>query len=79
MLAGGASFVKQLGVSTSTHKVDGVALDLIDQQEVTANMAFPVIGPIALERVIEPFLAERGIVRDQQQHRLLETDHVVAA
>lgn len=73
-----ASFVEQFGVRASTHKVDGIALKLIDQQEVPADMAFPVIGPIALERVIEPFRAEGRIVGDQQQHRLLEATHVVA-
>ena len=32
-----------------------MAAKLIDQQEITTDVAFPVVGPIAFEWVIEPF------------------------
>lgn len=63
---------------TTADKVDHVVLDLVDQQKVTANVTFPVVGPIALERVIQPFRAERCVVGNQQQHRCFEPFHVVA-
>jgi len=50
-------FVEQIGVSACADKVDHIALDLIDQQEVAADVAFPMVVPVALERVIEPFRA----------------------
>ena len=40
------------GHPAGAHEDDGVAVQLIDQQEVPADMAFPVIGPITLERVV---------------------------
>lgn len=60
------------------HEVDRVSLNLIDQQEVAANVAFPVVGPVAFERVILPLSPKRAIVSDQEQHGLLELPHVVA-
>ena len=60
------------------HEVDHVSLHLIDQQKVAADVAFPVIGPIAFECVVQPLSAQRAIVGNQEQHRLLELHHVVA-
>lgn len=72
-------FAEQINVGAGPYKVDDVALDLIDQQEAAADMAFPVIGPGALERMIAPFRVKRRIAGDQQDHRLLKTALVVAA
>ena len=53
------SLVEQLSVCACPHKVDGISIKLIDQQEITADMAFSVIDPLAFEWVIEPFGAKR--------------------
>ena len=60
------------------HEVNLVPLNLVNQQEVAANVALPVVGPIAFERVVQPLSAKRAIVGNQQQYRLLELAHVVA-
>jgi hypothetical protein len=62
-----------------TNEVDRIALDLIDQQEITTHMAFPVVGPVAPEGVVQPLGAQRCIVSDQEQHDMLELVHVVKA
>lgn len=54
-------------------------LELVDEQEITTNVAFAMAGPVALEGVIEPFGRQRCIVRDQQYHCLLEPVEVVTA
>lgn len=59
------------------HEVNRVSFNLVNQQEVAANVAFPVLGPFAFERVVQPLSAQRAIVGNQQQHRLLELPHVV--
>ncbi len=41
-------FLKQRRVRPCAHEVDDVALDLVDQQEVAADVAFTVVGPFAL-------------------------------
>jgi hypothetical protein len=73
------SLVEQLSVCACPHKVDGISIKLIDQQEITADMAFSVIDPLAFEWVIKPFGAKRRIAGYQQHHGLLESMHVVAA
>lgn len=62
----------------SPHEVNRISFKLVNQQEVAANVAFPVVGPIAFERVIQPLSAKWAIVGNQEQHRLLELPHVVA-
>ena len=39
--------LKQLGMGSGADEVDGVSGDLIDQQKIAADMAFPVVGPFA--------------------------------
>lgn len=73
------SFLEQFGVRTRTHEDDGVALQPVDQQEVSADVTFAVVGPITLQRVIKPFRPQRGIIADKQQHRLFQPIQVVAA
>lgn len=58
-------------------KADAVAFDLVDEQEIAANMAFTVIRPVSLQGVTLPFWSERCIVGDQQQHRLLQSAQIV--
>ena len=57
-------------MGTCANEVDGLgldlALDLIDQREVTADVALPVIGPVTLEWVVQPFKPERRIVGNKQ-------------
>jgi hypothetical protein len=50
-----ASFLEQVGVRPGAHEDQGVAVPAVDQQEVAANVAFAVIGPAALERLVQPF------------------------
>lgn len=54
-------------------------LDLVDQQEIAADVAFAGAGPFALEGVIEPLGTERSVVGDEEEHRFLEAVEVVAA
>ena len=73
------SGVKQFGVRPRAYKVDDASLDLINEQEITADMAFPVIFPISLERVILPLRTKKRVVGDQQHHGFPEPMHVVPA
>lgn len=64
---------------TGANEVDRIALDLIDLQEITTHMAFPMVGPVAPEGVVQPLGTQWCIVGDQEQHDLLELVHVVPA
>jgi len=77
-LVSNSSPAKKLRMRSSPHEVNRVPLNLVDQQEVTANVAFPMVGPVAFERMVQPFGAKGAIVGNQQHHRLLELRHVVA-
>ena len=75
--------LEKLSVRARPHEVDGAArlwriINLIDQKEIPADMAFPVIRPSALQRVIPPFRTERGLVGDEVEHDCLEAMHVVS-
>jgi hypothetical protein len=48
----GRSAAEELGMRARAHKVDRVGLNLVNQQEIAANMAFAVIGPSALEGMV---------------------------
>ena len=61
---------KQLGVRSYTHKDHRATfactvIDTVNQQKITANMAFAVAVPISLECVITPFGAKGSICCDQ--------------
>ena len=78
-----ALFLEQVGVGAGSYKDNSAALarrvvHFIDQQEIATDMAFAVSGPLALERMVEPFGAERCVIGDQQQHRLLEAIEIIA-
>ena len=74
---------EQLRVRAGAHKDDllvrSAAFQAIDQQEVAADVAFAMIGPVTGERMIAPLGPERAVIGDQQQHCLLELLQIEAA
>ena len=46
-LASPASLLKQLRVRTGADEIDLVSVNLIDQEEIAADVAFAMVGPIA--------------------------------
>lgn len=72
------SFLEQFGVRARAHKDDGVAIQSVDQQEVTTDMALAMVGPVPFKWMVKPFGAKRRIVGSEQQHRLLQPLHIVA-
>lgn len=69
---------EQFGMRTSSHKVDAVAIHLVNQKKIAADVALAVLGPLAFQTVIQPFRTQGGIIGDEQQHGLLEPHHVVS-
>ena len=65
-------------MGSGSDKANAIAIEPVDQQKVAADMAFAMIGPIPLQRMVEPFRAERPIVGNQQQHGRLQLDNVGA-
>jgi hypothetical protein len=45
-------------VGARPHKVDQLGLNLVNQQKIASDVAFPVIGPCAFQGVIQPLGAE---------------------
>lgn len=43
---------EQLRMRPRPHKVDAVLKHLVNQQKISANVAFAVVGPIAFKRVV---------------------------
>lgn len=77
------SLIEQIGMRPGADEryraaFASLLIDFVDQQEVAADVAIARAGPVALERVVEPFGAKRFVVSDQQQHRVFEAVHVVA-
>lgn len=62
---------------TGANEVDGGVLDLVNQEEIPTYVTFSMVGPFALEGVIQPLRAQWRVVGDQEQHGLLEVVHVV--
>ena len=60
------SATETFGVSAWSHEVDRVGLDLVNQREIAAGVAFPVIGACAFQWVIKPLRAE-GLVIGRQR------------
>ena len=48
------SAAKQLRMRPGTHKVDDVALHLVNQQEVATDMTLPLISPLTFQCVVQP-------------------------
>lgn len=74
--------VEEVSMGAGSNKDDGAAfsgclVQFVDQQEVAADMAFPVSGPFAFQGVIKPLRTQGRVVSDQQQHRFLEAIEVV--
>lgn len=46
-------------------------VDLVDQQEIAPDMAFPMAAPIGTQGVIPPLGAQRCVIGDDQKHHLL--------
>ena len=63
---------------SSPHKVDGITLDLVDQQEVTTDMTLSMIGPLTLQCVVQPLGTQRRVICDEDQHGIFEPHHVIA-
>ena len=59
-LAAPASLLKQLGVRTGADEIDLVSVNLIDEEEIAADVAFAMVGPIACQGVVAPFGGPRG-------------------
>ena len=74
-----ALLFKEFGVRPRPNEHDHAAVALIDQQEVPANMAFPVVRPLAPERVIPPLGRQGPIVGNDQEHDLLKAVQVISA
>lgn len=73
------SFLKQFRVRACPDEGDDIAVQPVDQQEIATDVAFAVVGPIALGRVIQPLCSQRQVVGNQQQHRLFKAVQVVTA
>ena len=73
-----SSIAEKFGVGARTNKVNPVGVDLVNQQEVAADMAFTVICPFPFQAVIQPLRGKRCVIGDEQQHRLLESHHIEA-
>jgi len=75
--------LEQLGMAARSDKDDllvgAAAIQPVDQQEVTANVALAMVDPIPRKGVVKPFRPKWSIVGHEQHHRLLELLHVVAA
>ena len=67
------------GADENHHLVLAFAIKAIDQEEIAANMAFPVVGPVAFQWVVQSLRPQGLVVGDQEQHDLFELLHVVAA
>ena len=76
------ALLEQIRMRACAHKNDllflATALELVDQQKVTADVAFAVVGPIPDQCVIQPLRPKRRVVCDQRQHDLLQSLHVEA-
>src|SRR6185295_4468073 len=64
---------------TGAHEVELISIDLIDQEEVATDVTFTVITPFPFQGMIEPLWTKRGVVSNQQQHRLFQLTHVVTS
>lgn len=51
--------------------------ELINKQEVAADMALAMVGPFTFQRMIKPFGSEWFVVGDEKQHGFFDALHVV--
>jgi len=75
--------LEQLGMGACTYEDDllvgAAAIQPVDQQEVTADMALAMVDSISRKGMVKPFRTKWSVVGHEQHHRLLELLHVVAA
>ena len=73
----GDLLIQEFGVGSCPDEIELIALNLIDQQKITTDMAFAMIGPIPFQRMVEPFRAQRCVVRNQEHHGFFQLAHIV--
>jgi len=73
------SILEQIGVRPRAYEDDGITLEPVDQQEITANVAFAMVSPVAFEWMVQPFGTQRRIVGNEQQYGHFQPIHVVPA
>ncbi|OGQ88684.1 MAG: hypothetical protein A2512_03490 [Deltaproteobacteria bacterium RIFOXYD12_FULL_56_24] len=72
------SFSENIRMGASTHKMQVVATDLVDQQPVRLDVAIPVVFPVAFQRVIFIFRGQ-WLTCKQQHYQCPEFAHIFAA
>lgn len=63
---GHLSLLKKFGVGSNSNEFNTFVINLIDQQKISADMAFPAILPFPTERMIQPLRAKRRIIGDER-------------
>ena len=76
LIVGEQLVFEQFGVTSGSHENNGVRFDPVDQEKVAANVAFAMVGPVTLQRMISPFGAQWAVVGDQQKHCFFEAVQV---
>jgi len=75
--------LEQFGMRSGPHEnnlfVLAAPVDSVEEKEVSADVAFPVICQVAGEGMIQPFRPKRPIAADEDQHGLFEPPHVISA
>jgi hypothetical protein len=64
-------------VRTCSDKADGVAIETVDEQEISADVALSMVGPLALQWVVPPLRSEGRVIGNERQHRLFEAMQVI--
>ena len=54
-------------------------VELVDEQKIAADVAFPVSGPVADQGMVAPLGPQRRLVGNKSQHDLLQAVHIVTA
>lgn len=78
----GGLFAEEFGVGSNSNKdnrpIGACVIEPVDEQKITADVAFAMARPVALQRMVQPLRTERCVVGDEQEHCLLELAQVVA-
>jgi len=56
-----------------------VTPQLIDEQKIAAYVAFPMVGPLAFQRVVVIFGGQSSIICDEKEHCLFEEPQIISA
>ena len=65
-----ALFLEEIRMRAGAHEEDSGSIEMIDKQEIPADMTFPMVGPVTFAGMIAPFRAGGCVVCDEQQHHL---------